>query len=145
MDDDTLKTFIPLFGDRIAVRSFCQKDPPPPSRKNKLLNTLRRKLKLKRRRETVTDTEDEDDFGPSGSSDNRSVKLKGNRNAQKDIRKIDIGWIDYNYHARIYKQVRKQHGGGTRPISVSKKAGKEDLVKLSKDLFLRTGIPQKES
>ena len=71
--------------------------PPLLSKKNKLLNTLRRKLQLKRRKETLTDTDDDDDFEASGSSDNRSVKLKGNSNARKDVRKIDIGWIDYNY------------------------------------------------
>ena len=48
MNDDDLADFIPLLGDRIAVRNFCSKTfSYKPSRKQALLQKLRKKLRLK--------------------------------------------------------------------------------------------------
>ena len=75
MDGASLQEFVPLLGDRIALRNFCTKVPESSdgssSKKETLLQKLKVKLGMKK----------------SGAScgelraDNRSTRLKGNQNA----------------------------------------------------------------
>lgn len=46
----------------------------------------------------------------------RSLKMMGNMNAQKNERKVDVGWLELTY--REYRQVRIQSGCGIRHISI---------------------------
>ena len=56
-------------------------------------------------------------------------RLKGNKNAAKKTRRLELGWIHEG------RQVRKKNGGGTRNIDVLKTATKKDLIKNCKEMF----------
>ena len=146
MDDQSLKEFIPLLGERIALRNFCADSQKSPhhngnsSKKDTLLDKLRKKLSVKRDPAKCS-SNDEDEEGYSGlSGDNRSSRLKGNQNAKRNERKIDVGWIDYDYTTKRYKQVRKQNGGGTRQLSVSKTLRSSELLAVVQRLFFKDNI-----
>ena len=57
----------------------------------------------------------------------------GNRNAQKQTRKIELGWI----HLGV--QVRLRKGGGKRKINIKKDATKKDMIKEGIQLFFPHG------
>ncbi|XP_038064500.1 uncharacterized protein LOC119735750 [Patiria miniata] len=148
MEDTALADFIPLLGDRIAVRSFCTKPPQAPTdkhpRKQALLQKLRKKLRLRRNEgESGSDENEESSSGASSSHSCKSSLLKGNRNATSDKRKIDIGWLDFDCTSQTYKQVRKQKGGGTRQLSVLKTTGRAELLDLAQGLFFKDGVSSK--
>lgn len=61
----------------------------------------------------------------------------GNKNACKDTRRLELGWIHNG------KQVRTKCGGGTRKLNVPKTAVYDDLIKLGKELFSPRGQSKK--
>jgi hypothetical protein len=64
-----------------------------------------------------------------------------NKNATKDTRQIEIGWI-HKTHNR-YRQVRAKTGGGTRKIMLQKDAMKERIMEEAKLLFFPNGVSPK--
>lgn len=78
-----------------------------------------------------------EDSGEEEESVTRKLPQLGNKNASKDTRRIELGWI----HNK--RQVRTKCGGGTRKVVVPKKAGYEDLLKLGKELFFPAGQSKK--
>lgn len=88
-------------------------------------------MKLTKNSNVSEDTSDEEE------SVNRRKLLMGNKNACKDTRRIEFGWL----HNR--KQVRVRCGGGTRKVTVKKNAGYDDLIKLGKELFFPKGQSKK--
>ena len=56
------------------------------------------------------------------------MSVKGNRNVQ-------IGWKNFDEGKKEYIAIRKQRGGGTRNISVSKDASVSDILTVAKELF----------
>ena len=71
------------------------------------------------------------------------MHLRGNANAAKETRRIELGWMDYENSTKNYKQVRKQNGGGTRHVEVSKTAQIATILKLGQDLFFPDGVSKK--
>lgn len=68
----------------------------------------------------------------SESSDtDKEVKRSCTSNATKETRLISIGWLNYDFQKKKYKQVRCNQGGGTRHLSV-----KRMLLRLSSCLKL---------
>ncbi|XP_071948840.1 uncharacterized protein [Antedon mediterranea] len=134
MTDEDLSKFIPLLGDRIAVREFCKdKRRKGKSKKETVLQKLKQKLNKRR--------DDEEDVEEDGNLwDTRSSTLLGNKNAQKTNRKIDIGWLDYDAESKCFKQVRKQKGGGTRQLIVPKSTNYNELLEIATNLFFKDGL-----
>ncbi|XP_030294806.1 uncharacterized protein LOC115594724 [Sparus aurata] len=130
IEDAYLARYIPVYGDRIALRRYCldkekQKDN---SSRMSLLEKLRKKLK------TATagqDEESEQEPWPAKSAKKPSRDCS--KNAVKSSRKIELGWIHEG------KQMRKRSGGGTRVLEVSKNSTKTDILSHAKELFFPGG------
>ena len=120
-DDKTLEEYLPLKGDRIAVKGFCRKltkDITTIDKKTSLLNSLKRKL-----------LENSDE-----------AHLVGNKNTAKKTRKIELGWLNFDSTTNTYKQVRKPRGGGIRQLNVIKEATREDIIRRATDVFFPEGV-----
>ncbi|XP_061165657.1 uncharacterized protein LOC133174566 [Saccostrea echinata] len=136
MSDQELAEYIPVHGDRLRIRKkIGQRGNEFSKRKNKLLKILHEKLEKrasgrKRPRDSSSDVEEETMRRPYG-----------NKNAAKDTRQIEIGWIHKTYHR--YKQVRAKTGGGTRKIMLPKDAMKENIMEEAKRLFFPDGVSPK--
>ncbi len=78
-----------------------------------------------------------EDAGEKEECGSTRKSMIGNKNAYKDTRRIELGWIHNG------KQVRTKCGGGTRKLSVPKNAGYDDLIKLGKELFFPQGQSKK--
>ncbi len=127
-----MERFLPALGDRVALRRYCDNgNQVKQSRKRSLLEKLRKKMKLGHASNFSEDAGEKEECGSTRKS------MIGNKNAYKDTRRIELGWIHNG------KQVRTKCGGGTRKLSVPKNAGYDDLIKLGKELFFPQGQSKK--
>lgn len=106
MSDEQVKEFIPRYGDRIAVVAFARKmsrkrrgpeGEEGSERKQNLIDKLSKKL----------DKQQHQHF-------TRSKGQLGNTNAKRKERRVEIGWIDYDFKSQEYKQVKSPAGGGIK-------------------------------
>ncbi|XP_063953310.1 uncharacterized protein LOC135153622 [Lytechinus pictus] len=74
--------------------------------------------------------------------DRLKIKIKksqkkniGNRNAEKEERRVEIGWKDFDVASMEYKQIRTSKGGGTRHLKLGKNATAGDVIKEGRRLF----------
>nr|XP_020470855.1 uncharacterized protein LOC109968716 [Monopterus albus] len=123
MTDDQLSHYLPSYGDRLAVFGYCRrKDKDPSTRKSKLFERLRGKVfRQKGDREHVPEREHQTSL----------------RNAQKNQRKIELGWM--HFREGEFVQVRTKKGGGTRKESVPKGSKKQQLIEKAGQLFFPGG------
>ena len=86
-----------------------------------LLGALRKKLEEKRgkRRAGSTDFSDTDE-------PRLTRRPYGNKNAAKQVRTIEIGWIHKSDRIATSTFMKKNKGGGTRKFKISKEATKKD-------------------
>ena len=130
MTDEELSSYIPKHGDRLRLKRFLtrsQKEEKQNHKRENLLSILRKKIEDKRHRKPKTDSSAEEE------SEEMRPRQLGNRNAQKQTRKIELGWI----HLGV--QVRLRKGGGTRKINIKKDATKKDMIKEGIQLFFPHG------
>ncbi|KAF6730950.1 hypothetical protein FQA47_004056, partial [Oryzias melastigma] len=73
----------------------------------------------------------------------RCAKLEGNVNAKRQMRRIEIGWMDFDETAQRYKQVKSANGGGTRHLSIDKQKTVEDVKAMAESLFFPGGFTKK--
>ncbi|XP_038161326.1 uncharacterized protein LOC119796722 [Cyprinodon tularosa] len=128
MTDEELGQYIVKYGDRLAVRAFCQQRSESfqtPGVKSALMQRVRQKLTEQR---------------SAGSSRPRPF---GNQHAAKDNRRVEIGWLHFNNGD--FHQVRTRHGGGTRHLSVQKTVTMGELLEMGKSLFFPNGKSPKGS
>ncbi|XP_054604749.2 uncharacterized protein [Nothobranchius furzeri] len=132
MTDEQLKSYLPSYGDRLALLGYCRRKENgyPNWRKTKLFERLKSKLHKRRR------TADED--GSSTEQEEQSA-TPVKKNALKSKRKIELGWMIYDEEIEAFKQVRAKRGGGTRRVDVSKDAKKNDIIQMAVDLFFPNG------
>ena len=121
MTDQQLKPYLPSYGDRLAVVSFCRRCEGGSGRKARLFDRLRSKLQ----RRTERGDEEETSSGQNSAS----------KNALKTMRKVELGWMNFDKKMDCFKQVRTKRGGGTRKVTVSKDAEREDLIKEAIKLY----------
>ncbi len=133
LDDETLSKYVPLLGDRVAVRSYIQMRTKEKikqgSRRKNLFGILKEKLR-RGDHKNVADSGDE-------ATTSKAPALAPRRSGRKATRRVDLGWI----HNKV--QVRKRKGGGVRNITVSRTATKADLIRKGKDLFFPDGVSTK--
>ncbi|XP_036445584.1 uncharacterized protein LOC118821195 isoform X1 [Colossoma macropomum] len=118
MSDSELQQYIPHYGDRLAVVSYClsnqpyqgtsQLIEPPPSRL----------------------------FGPREDVSKRHM---GNTYAKKKARRVELGWMNYNEKGCNFKQVRTANGGGTKHISINKQAKMSEVRRMAERIFFPAG------
>ena len=117
MTDEQLKEYLPSYGDRLALLGYCRRrENDPAGRKSKLFDRLRAKISRNK--------------GNDQKQVSENVTI---RNAQKSMRKVEIGWL--NSRDGKFFQVRTKKGGGTRKIDVSKDCRKNELIEKAVGLF----------
>ena len=138
MSDKALTKFMPLTGDRVRLRSFLKTDAGFRPKTRRLVQILRKKLEEKRGKRRS---------GSPDSSDTEEPRLTkrpyGNKNAAKQVRTIEIGWIHKSGRIATSTYMKKNKGGGTRKFKISKEATKKDLIEAGKKLFFPNGESSK--
>ncbi|XP_057689288.1 uncharacterized protein LOC130920718 isoform X2 [Corythoichthys intestinalis] len=132
MADEELKTFLPSYGDRLAVLGFSRRKESGHynTRKSKLFERLKSKL-AKRNSQSY------DEGSSTSQEDCTPPNLK--KTAQKAMRKIELGWMHYDEQNKSFKKVRATGGGGTRKLSISKDAQKSEIMQQAVELFFPGG------
>lgn len=126
MDDNTLKSYLPAYGDRVSVIALCKcKRDESNDDNSKALLELRGKWK--RNRTTA-----------------RCSGFKmGNSCAERKTRRLELGWMDFCSQSKEYKQVRQTCGGGVRHLTVQKSLRLKEVLKQACDTFFPLGISQR--
>ncbi|XP_023656880.2 uncharacterized protein [Paramormyrops kingsleyae] len=125
MTDEQLQGYIPSYGDRLAVVSFCRRKVKNVEvRHSKLLERLRSKLSQKRPHE-----------GPT----TEGTSALPRKTSSKKNRKVEIGWMNFDEEKNAFIQVRTRKGGGTRKVEVSRGSQKADLLEKAFSLFFPSG------
>ena len=120
MTDETLKKYISEYGDRMVVRQFCERSSMNPNGSiSEVVNDLRNRLEGKDKKLKC------------------GLKVYDNKNAQKNERRIELGWL--NLDKTNFKQVRYKSGGGTRHIKSPIKLTMKDLQHRAESLFFPNG------
>ena len=131
-DEELQHVGITRFGDRIALRVFCKQasghdnlseEASGSSRQQTLVSRLKAKF-------------DNKQLKPSY----RGKALTGNKNAKKICRSLELGWLNFDYQVREYKQVRYRRGGGTRKVHMECTSTMHDLMKVARRLFFPDGV-----
>ena len=73
----------------------------------------------------------------------RSKRMKMNKLAQKDTRRVEVGWLHKDIGHKAYKQVRAAKGGGTRHLVVPVHETVESLLETAIALFFPDGVSLK--
>ncbi|XP_049329571.1 uncharacterized protein LOC103025983 isoform X1 [Astyanax mexicanus] len=134
MADKDLAKYFPKAGDRVSVVAFCRQTDTsvdPKLRKESILARLRRRLSPR----------DEDTGTPSSKKRNLWT---GNKSAQKQQRRIEVGWMDFDAKDQRYKQVKSINGGGTRQLTVDKGTTVEEIRERAESLFFPNGVSKKK-
>ncbi|XP_034019395.1 uncharacterized protein LOC117504121 [Thalassophryne amazonica] len=130
IDEDTLSRYIPHLGDRVFARNWTSGERNE-ERKRILVDQLRSKMRLS------------STSGPAPTATQSRNRIGvGNRNAESDTRKTEVGWM--NYHNGVMKQVRRPTGGGTREIIVRKSDTMKKKYLRMQRCFSLMGNPQKD-
>lgn len=127
MSDEQLLTYVPRFGDRIAIRQYCRREVAALEGNTivcKATENLMAKLQGKHDRKRK-------------HCDNRSEKLSGNTNAQKTERSYQMGLFEEVRGSFV--QIKEKRGGGTRHLKALKSATMAELLECSKELFFPNG------
>lgn len=138
--DEELTKYVPLHGDRLRIRKFLRdrETSKKRGRRSTLFQVLREKIES---RESSGSTDGE---GSSKGKDMRESNRRfGNKNAEKERRRIELGWIHKCGSKSV--QIRSKKGGGTRKLTLSKDATKKDLLDMGKMLFFPNGQSSKGS
>ncbi|XP_039651033.1 uncharacterized protein LOC120555909 [Perca fluviatilis] len=133
MTDSDLAKYIPKAGDRVSTVAFCRQaalTQQAPSRKETILSRLRQRL---------SGTE-----GTPRAPQNKSSKWAGNANAKRKVRRVEVGWMDFDVKEQRYKQVKSVSGGGTRHLSVDKDETVADIKVMAENLFFPNGLSKKK-
>lgn len=130
MTDSDLANYIPKIGDRVSIVAFCRQaslSQKSPSRKESILSRLRQRLS-----------------GADGMPPKkRSSQWAENTNAKRKVRRIEVGWMDFDEENMRYKQVKSVSGGGTRHLSVDKDETVANIQLMAENLFFPKGLSKK--
>ena len=145
MTDDQLKDYLPQFGDRLALRYFCNRSVntnnaaasnDTTKRKQSVLDRLRKKLCIR-----PPDATSSDCLNTSGDATvdklSRASRKTSHKNALKNTRLVEICWI--NVDSTVRRRVKLADGGGIRKVSVAKNSKATDLMSVATSLFFPHG------
>ncbi|CAI5655050.1 unnamed protein product [Oreochromis niloticus] len=95
MTDSDLAKYIPKVGDRVSTVAFCRQatlSRTSPSRKESILSRLRQRL-----------------TGAEGMPPKKRLsQWAENTNAKRTVRRIELGWMDFDEEKGGFKQVKKK-------------------------------------
>ncbi|XP_053380512.1 uncharacterized protein LOC128548906 isoform X2 [Mercenaria mercenaria] len=131
IDDNTLKSYLPAYGDRVSAIAFCRSQTEgdlSSTESNQCSNALNElRGKWKKERSTL-----------------RSCGFKaGNAYVERTIRRLELGWMDYSNESMCYKQVWQRCGGGVRHLTVEKTLSLKAVLNHALDAFFPSGVSQR--
>lgn len=109
MTDEKLTKYVPLHGDRLRIRKFLRdrETSKKRGRRSILFQFLREKIETRE----YTGSTDGDGEGSSKEKDMRESNRRFvNKNAEKERRRIELGWIHKCGSKSV--QIRSKKGGG---------------------------------
>ena len=135
MNDKDLTNFLPKIGDRVSLKIFIEEIKDKKRKpKSTILRALRQKMGIQGKDSQSSSSSDE---GPSTSKPKKptgpQMARMGNRSANKNLRKVEVGWIHKG------KQIRTPRGGGTRKLNLPKFYKKEQILDEITPLFFPHG------
>lgn len=71
----------------------------------------------------------------TGASPHRNQTWLGNRNAEKKERRVELGWMDFDFTKQQYKQMKAIKGGGTRHLSIEKNITVEEIRRIAENIY----------
>lgn len=102
------------------------------------MTTLQRKLNMQKSKST-SDSEKEEPL--------KRAHLLGNRNAMKETRKVEKGWLNYGFQSKTFRQVKKKNGGNTRKFDLPKCSRRNEILEKGKSIcfpcFSKLGSDEK--
>ena len=131
MTDEEMAKYIPSYGSRLAVRSFCRiKETDGPTTTS--IQRLRQKIaegRICKRKGSAAKSSSE-------PKDSLMARHK-NTNAIRSKRRIEVGWLHYQNHS--LHQVRSKNGGGTRHLVLERSTSVKQIMVMAKNLFFPEG------
>ena len=128
MSDNQLEEIgITTMGDRLRIRAFCQRKANKAGEQKKRQEVIEKMTALL------------DHQKPKKRSRGRDT-LGQKEKHTKTVLKFEFGWKHWCSLAGIFKQKKKNSGGGTRVLDVPKQALASECLDMAKELFFPNGI-----
>lgn len=131
MLDEELTKYVPLHGDRLRIRKFLRdrETSKKRGRRSTLFQVLREKIES---RESSGSTDGE---GSSKERDMRESNRRfGNKNAEKERTRIELGWIHKCGSKSV--QIRSKKGGEDTKIDSKQRRNKKRSVRYGENAIL---------
>ena len=126
MTDDNLRSLGLTYGDSISLRMFahlCQSSAEPASvRETQSSGALRLHNRIQQR------------LGMRRSDSTRS-RMAGNKHGMKSMRRLEVGWKNYDSKLHKYVVVRPCKGGGTRHFKVPGSTTMSEMMQMASEVF----------
>lgn len=138
MTDEERTKYIPLFGDRVAVLSFCRQKEAS-FQKEGFMNKFQQTCEDRRRKRKARLPETQ-----QTSVGNHAVMERyNNTNGVKNKRRVEVGWL--HFQDSDFHQLRPRNGGGTRHLTLDKNTTVSDIMNITKDLFFSWRVVTKRT
>ena len=128
LPDEKLAIYVPKYGDRVAIAAFVKAlHEAEIQKENQVMKkSLIERLKCKVKR--------------SNEHSTRSVMQKGNSNAKKKERRVEVGWLDYDNITQRFCQVKRPTGGGIKHAIFPLDRTVAGLIPEIKEWFFPKGV-----
>lgn len=121
------------FGDRVAIKAFAtSKNGAEISSEDSCASSTSVESLLDRVKTRLGGA-----FGKTAKSSKKLLLLSGNKYAQKEQRRLDIGWLMKDKNGT--KQVRTKTGGGSRSVTFNVRDTMQDVMAKAVELFFPNG------
>ncbi|KAA0718503.1 hypothetical protein E1301_Tti013083 [Triplophysa tibetana] len=121
MTDEQMRSFLPSYGDRLAVMGYCRRQESEPThRKSKLFERLKSKLH-KRQRTDNSETDQQ-------TTTKKTVQRQ---------RKVEIGWMHHDGEGFVQMRTKKRRWN--KKAECAKRLGKKELIEEAILLFFQNG------
>ena len=121
-------------GDIFALKAFCKrrlgKTSDESSQKDEIEEKKRRLVEQLREEKANKKKRRSSSHKSSKDSEEESPSKKKKKNEKS--RRVQIGWLHYNYKDSRYVAVRTSKGGGTRRIDINASANKFEVIARAK-------------
>ena len=136
MTDDSLRSLGLTYGDSISLRMFvqlCQSSAAPASdRESQSSGAWRLRNRIQQR------------LGTRRSESTRE-RMAGNKFGMKSMRRLEVGWKNYDSKLHKYVVVRPCKGGGTRHFKVQGSTTMSEMMQMACEVFDVQRSPEVET
>jgi len=119
MTDDNLRSLGLTYGDSISLRMFaqlCQSSAEPASAEKTQRSRIQQRLGMRK-------------------SDSTRLRMAGNKFGLKSMRRLEVGWKNYDSKLHKYIVVRPCKGGGTRHFKIPSSTTMSEMRQMACEVF----------